>query len=292
MFTSVDGGAFVDQALSPKGVNVYEGELPGVECLSEIRYYVTASIDGTPFVSPAGAPSNAYSTLAVFDMEVVREEDFDAADEPADWSVQNSRFLVNGSWQHGNPTGVLHGFTLAGPDGDSSPSGAGKAYVTCLGSNGPASGCNVNNGETHLISEALDLSGADSAEITYDRWFYSSHQGDPLRATFLETYVSNDDGVTWVFVHTTGGTSNSWQPASFIVDDFVTPTADVRVRFSGPAYYAYTGAFSGGSDFYGAVILKQLTAAGGASIHYDLNLKKTAFTEGNPMMSAFTWKSF
>jgi Tfp pilus assembly protein PilX len=53
-----------------------------------------------------------------------------------------------------------------------------------------------------------------------------------------------------------------------------------------------TGSFSGGSDFYGAVIVKQLTATGGASIHYDTNLQNTAMTAGNPMMSSFSWKSY
>ena len=53
-----------------------------------------------------------------------------------------------------------------------------------------------------------------------------------------------------------------------------------------------TGGFSGGSDWYGAVILKQLTATGGASIHYDRRLQTSGVTAGNHMMSAFTWKSF
>jgi hypothetical protein len=53
-----------------------------------------------------------------------------------------------------------------------------------------------------------------------------------------------------------------------------------------------TGSFSGGADFYGAVIVGQLTATGGSSIHYDRNLLNTSFTAGNFMMSSFTWRSF
>jgi hypothetical protein len=53
-----------------------------------------------------------------------------------------------------------------------------------------------------------------------------------------------------------------------------------------------TGGFAGGSHWYGAVILKQLTATGGASIHYDRRLQTSGVTAGNHMMSAFTWKSF
>jgi hypothetical protein len=53
-----------------------------------------------------------------------------------------------------------------------------------------------------------------------------------------------------------------------------------------------TGKFTGGSDFYGAVVLKQLTAAGGASIHYDRNLAGTILIPGNFTMNQFTWKAF
>ena len=53
-----------------------------------------------------------------------------------------------------------------------------------------------------------------------------------------------------------------------------------------------TGAFAGGADWYGAVIVKRLTATGGVSLHYDRRLQVTGVTAGNYMMSAFTWKTF
>ena len=53
-----------------------------------------------------------------------------------------------------------------------------------------------------------------------------------------------------------------------------------------------TGGFAGGSDFYGAVILKQITATGGSSIHYDRRLQYSAFVPGKHMMSSFTWRTF
>jgi hypothetical protein len=53
-----------------------------------------------------------------------------------------------------------------------------------------------------------------------------------------------------------------------------------------------TGKFTGNADFYGAVILKQLTAAGGASIHYDRNLAGQLLIPGNFTMNQFTWKAF
>lgn len=53
-----------------------------------------------------------------------------------------------------------------------------------------------------------------------------------------------------------------------------------------------TGGFAGGSDWYGAIIMRQITATGGASIHYDTNLQNSSLTAGNHMMSSFSWRSF
>ena len=53
-----------------------------------------------------------------------------------------------------------------------------------------------------------------------------------------------------------------------------------------------SGRFSGGSDLYGAVVVKQLTDLGGAAIHYDRAMKNAALTAGRYMMSAFTWKNY
>jgi Tfp pilus assembly protein PilX len=53
-----------------------------------------------------------------------------------------------------------------------------------------------------------------------------------------------------------------------------------------------SGRFSGGSDLYGAVVVKQLTDLGGAAIHYDRNMKNAYLTAGAYMMSAFTWKNY
>jgi len=53
-----------------------------------------------------------------------------------------------------------------------------------------------------------------------------------------------------------------------------------------------TATFTGGADLYGAVIVNQVTATGGAVVHYDRHLQTSAVTAGNYMMSTFTWKSY
>ena len=50
--------------------------------------------------------------------------------------------------------------------------------------------------------------------------------------------------------------------------------------------------FSGGADFYGAVICASLTDSGGATLHYDTNLQSKFSTAGNWMLDSFTWKKY
>jgi hypothetical protein len=53
-----------------------------------------------------------------------------------------------------------------------------------------------------------------------------------------------------------------------------------------------SASFTGGAEFYGAVVSGVITDMGGSTIHYDRNLDKKALMAGPPTMSEFTWKSF
>ena len=47
---------------------------------------------------------------------------------------------------------------------------------------------------------------------------------------------------------------------------------------------------SAGGNWYGAVIVGSMTDMGGATVNYDLSLRKEAVTVGNWMLDSFTWK--
>ena len=67
--------------------------------------------------------------------------------------------------------------------------------------------------------------------VGYYRWFNSG--GSASDAFTVE--VSNDGGTTWTTLEVVGpggnGTVGGWIKQQFIVDDFVTPTANMRFRF-------------------------------------------------------------
>jgi hypothetical protein len=48
----------------------------------------------------------------------------------------------------------------------------------------------------------------------------------------------------------------------------------------------------GNGTLYGSIMANKVKDMGNAQIVYDTQLKKKAFTKGNPTMSKFTWSSF
>jgi Tfp pilus assembly protein PilX len=49
---------------------------------------------------------------------------------------------------------------------------------------------------------------------------------------------------------------------------------------------------TGGSDFYGSLIVKTLKDTGGTKLHYDKNLGSFFGIAGNPLLTSFSWKRF
>ena len=49
---------------------------------------------------------------------------------------------------------------------------------------------------------------------------------------------------------------------------------------------------TGGSDFYGSLVVKTLKDTGGTKLHYDKNLGSFFGIAGNPLLTSFSWKRF
>ncbi len=136
---------------------------------------------------------------------------------------------TTGAWVRANPVG-----SDAQPEDDHSDPGA-ICFVTA---NGPAAGgvgdADDGGGLTTLISPAFDLSDADSATVSYWRW-YSNNAGAAPGADVFRVDISNNNGGSWVNAETVGptgsGTTGGWVSASFDVGSLITMTSQMRVRF-------------------------------------------------------------
>lgn len=125
------------------------------------------------------------------------------------------------------------------PYTDHTPGTGTMCYVTGQGTdstnvyNGDLSG-----GKTTLTTAALDASGMAVPTIGFWRWFASHHpigvssgHDGPDPSDYLAVLISNDNGANWTVVDTTRGLANHWTERTIRVADYVTPTAQVKLRF-------------------------------------------------------------
>jgi CxxC motif-containing protein (DUF1111 family) len=227
-FVSVDGGPFVETSMTEESPNVYFINLPGIPCTSTLEFYVSAETTTAAVVTdPPGAPATSFSLLASLGSEVLFSDDFET-DIPG-WTV-TSQSISTGAWIRDDPIGTFFptGSGIpAQPENDFGASvGETMCYFTGQNAGGVAGTGDLDGGPTILTSPAFDISGSD-AVVSYAMWHFFSDSG---AQDVLITEVSGN-GTDWVQTDSTTGTGSEWSTQSFKVSDFVTPSANVQVRF-------------------------------------------------------------
>lgn len=215
-------GPFSEYAIKHVSGELFAATFPARDCGDDTQFYVRAKGTGGGVVhSPLGAPQATYRA-PVGTRVVFFGDDFET---DKGWKVVNAGGLTAGAWERAKPTG---GGGRGDPPTDYDKSG--MCYVT---EDGPGN-TDVDDGTTHLISPAIDLSGRD-ASISYARWYSNTEGQDPNNDIFVVA-VSNDDGANWVTAEIVGPAGEEagggWYTHSFRVGEFVEPSAKVRVRFS------------------------------------------------------------
>lgn len=215
---SVNGGAYTTVSMTDLGSGLYEATIPALLCDdNKVEFYVSAdeSTSGT-FNDPN--PSSPNLAVVASSIVTVFEDDFELN---LGWTVTGNASA--GMWNRGIP--------LGGGDRGDPPTdfdGSGKCYVTDINDGDT----DVDGGTTYLTSPTIDLSSGD-AQIHYARWYSNSYGATPYTDTFFVS-VSNDDGLSWTRVEQVGPTDQAnggWFENTFLVSNFVTPTALVKVRF-------------------------------------------------------------
>lgn len=222
------GSGFQEFPLMQDSATAFSATFPAPDnCPTNVEYFISFDLQsGTTVTSPSGA-GNVYSTVAADQVDFDDLYDFESA---VGFSVgAPGDNATTGVWVRVNPIG-----TAAQPENDNTPTGT-IAWVTGQGSPGGTLGENdVDGGTTSLVSNQIDLSGTESATISYARW-YSNNAGASPNADIFQVFVSDDDGTNYVLVETVGptgaGTSGGWIQASFNVADFVNLNSTVRVKF-------------------------------------------------------------
>lgn len=221
----VNSGAWQESMMLQISPNNFAGSFAVPECGSDVLYYFTAQDTAGHLMSfPRSGSADPFFTVAGTSITTALEDPFSA---DLGWTVTNVN-LSTGAWTRADPNGTTQNGQPANPENDSTDSGT-FCYFTEQGPVGGGVGDHdVDGGPTYLTSPTFNLAGAN-AIIEYRRWFWNDDGDDTFRVE-----VSNDGGATWVVVENTPFSPgmNAWIQRKFVVSAFVTPTANVKVRFS------------------------------------------------------------
>ncbi|QOJ18898.1 MAG: hypothetical protein HRU76_15450 [Phycisphaeraceae bacterium] len=215
VFSRIGSGEFQSTQMTHLGGDRFEAVLPPVPCGQRVEYYFRGrTVAGDFDFAPLNAPGSFFSADAWAVVGLVFSDDFQT---DQGWTVVNEN-LTDGAWERGVPAGD-------GSRGDpvSDFDGSGACYLT----GNRAGNSDVDGGPTRLISPRFDLSGEGDHFISYARWFTN----DDRDIDRLDTHLSNDDGQTWTLIDSVGH-FDGWQAHRFRVQDFLSPTSQMRIRFS------------------------------------------------------------
>ena len=220
------GSGYQPVAMSNTGGTTYAANLPGSDCGSEVRFYITAdSTTGFAQNSPQDAPSAYYSVISAYEAPVVTFDDNFQTNQG--WSVSGtSASAATGRWERATPTGMGD---RADPPSDFDGSGA--CYITGNGS--PGSNTDVDNGETILTSPIMDASGASI--ISYARWW--NNAGNTAVDDEFFVQISDNGGSSWTALETLGvnhpESNGGWFTKQFALGDIAGFSANdqFRIRF-------------------------------------------------------------
>jgi hypothetical protein len=132
---------------------------------------------------------------------------------------------TGGIWVRVDPVG-----TQAQPEDDHSADPGVNCFVTGQGApGGLIDAADVDGGTTTLRTALIDLSTANTARVSYWRW-YSNNQGVYYDDQWV-VQISSNGGATWVDLERTGTPVAAWTYHEFVVTDYVTLTTQVMVKF-------------------------------------------------------------
>jgi hypothetical protein len=136
-----------------------------------------------------------------------------------------------GRWARVDPLATVQGTQTVQPGDDHTPGPGALCFVTESGWAGQgASDADVDGGTTTLTSPVFDLARVVHPRVTYWRW-YTNNLGSNPNLDYWIAQVSPDGGATWVDLERTTASANSWQPRSFLIEDFLAPSSQTAFRF-------------------------------------------------------------
>ncbi len=227
---AVNGGGPQTLPMTPTGnPSEFSASIPG-QTAALVRYWIEAhDTEGGVQLDPPTAPAASFAFIAGPTTTLL--------DEPME---TQPGYVVGGPlddattgiWAWGDPVGTSVGAGYVQPEDDHSDPGV-SCWFTGNAAAGAGAGTNdVDNGRTTLTTTAFDAGagGNLSPVIEYWKW-YSNDQGGAPASDVWRVELSGDGGTTWAVVESTTVSTQGWEQVVFFIDDVLTPTADMKLRF-------------------------------------------------------------
>jgi len=218
-YYNVNDHGYMQGTMIETSPNVYQITMPTTSCNDRIDWFVQAQDSNGGTVSdPSGAPIEFYTTIADSEIFEVFADNFNAN---TGWTVSGT--VTDGAWDRGVPAGL-------GERGDPATDYDGSTY--CYLTDNVYGNSDVDGGTTMLTSPTFDLSAGD-AKVSYARW-YSNTFGAAPNLDSMFVHISNNNGGNWTIVEIVGPVDQAnggWYENSFLVSDYLTPTATMQMRF-------------------------------------------------------------
>ncbi len=228
LHTRINGGSWGTSAMTAAGGIEYQAALAPLPCGGVLEYYVEATAsDGRIVRYPAEgalAPILAQGAQRYFiwadDMEVNRG-----------WVTTNNTGSSAGRWSRCDPEP-----TAAQPADDATVAPGTLAWLTDCRAGTTVNSFDVDGGTNHLTSPAfsafpLRTMTVGEVRLTFSYWF-SNNQGTNPNTDCMPVLVSNNNGQTWTQISEVSGNLGVWGRQSINLTAGVTPSDQMKVRFS------------------------------------------------------------
>jgi Zn-dependent metalloprotease len=251
----VNQGAWQSLSMNLVSGNSYTASIPGQNLGDVVAYYIGASdLNGNisavlPFGANAVNPTLPYFVMVGYALH--KTHDSDGLQQFGNWTLGDvSDNATNGQWEEGVILGSFMTFgipeSVVQPDTQNTFGGTSCFYTKNAPNADDAAGtADVDGGATTLFSPVLDLSGYVNPAISYYRWYTNSKGVNP-NADWWQVMISGD-GTNWVYVENTPTSEHAWRRNVIRVQDYITPSNTVQLKFIASDSIRPTVSQNGGS---------------------------------------------
>ena len=247
--------------MQSKGATLYTADMPDLGRGDILEYYFGISdifafpASYEPYQAEKAGDANLPYFLMIGYQEMQRE-DFDNEFGPWFFNPDGDDDASTGNWTIESPNPSFSGSFMVQTNKDKTEIGndlnlcafTGNASVSAsFGTN------DVDDGKTTLQTPPFDVSNIENPAISYWRWFVNDPPGGANPGNDAWQVFISDDGVNWVRVERTFVSDVSWRQNVVRVEDYVTPSKTVSLRFIAQDSLITGLPFDGGSIVEAAV---------------------------------------